>query len=338
MSEIGSDFYNADKTNTEFFLSGRTAEEFIIRDMMETHVIKSVLFPSLCCYTMIEPFIRHSIPVRFYDVIYNGKLRALLPKKRDCEALFYLDYFGYDRILGLETVDDWDITIEDCTHSWLYRTRSDADYSFVSYRKWTGLTAIAKAEKKNGKFLVKPDDIQNTFYVDYRKKAMDLKRKFLEQDVGYKEEYLRLFQQAEKLLEQDYIGYRPSYESLMQLLSLDVDTLKKKRRENAKVLYEGIKDVKQIRPLFSTMSDTDVPCHVPILVENGLRDELQRYLIDNKVYCPLHWPLTKSHAISVEAKKLYEKELSLICDQRYDKTHMEREVQLIRKFLEFRSK
>lgn len=331
-NEIGSDFWNTEKTNTEFFLSGRTAEEYIIRDILETRIIKSALLPSLCCYTMIEPFLRNNIPVNFYDVISDDGLRAVLPEKRDNEILLYLDYFGYGRVKGLETVKDWDVTIEDCTHSWIRKNGTDADYSFISFRKWTGFTAIARADKKNERFVIKQDNEQSIRYEKNRKKAMELKRDFLEYGVGVKESYLTQFQCAEELLASDYIGYRPAYESLVQLLSLNENAIRKKRRWNSRVLYEGLKDIKQIKFLIAELSDLDVPLNVPVLIENGLRNKLRRYLIDHDIYCPIHWPLSELHTISMNAKEIYDKEISLVCDQRYNTSDMKREVRLIKSF------
>lgn len=332
MNEIGSDFYDLERTNTEFFLSGRTAEEYIIRDILETQVIESALLPSFCCHTMIEPFQRHGIPVRFYDVIFDDKLKIRLPEKREGEVLLYLDYFGYSRITGLENVNDWDVTIEDCTHSWMSGKTSDADYSFVSYRKWSGFTAIARADKKNGRFLIMQKDRQNLPFENHRKMAMRLKKDFLEHKVGCKQDYFAQFQWAEEKLEADYVGYRPTYDSLMRLLSLDTAAIKAKRRRNAQVIYDALREVNGIKFMFPNISESDVPFHVPVLIENRLRNKLRKYLIDNRIYCPIHWPLSVFHTISAEAKEIYDKELSFVCDQRYGRKDMEREALVIKDF------
>lgn len=83
-----------------------------------------------------------------------------------------------------------------------------------------------------------------------------------------------------------------------------------------------------IRPLYAEMGDRDVPMFVPVLVKKQLRNELRQYLIKNEVYCPIHWPSELGGA-----DKLYDCELSLVCDQRYGIEDMKREMTLIREFI-----
>ena len=61
--------------------------------------------------------------------------------------------------------------------------------------------------------------------------------------------------------------------------------------------------------------------------------ELRKYLIDNAIYCPIHWPKSKFHnGINQRAEMLYSQELSLVCDQRYGSEDMNRIVECIRKY------
>ena len=69
---------------------------------------------------------------------------------------------------------------------------------------------------------------------------------------------------------------------------------------------------------------------VPIIVEN--RDKLRKYLIDKKIYCPVHWPLSNYHKIKVNDQEIYQNELSLICDQRYNLDDMKYIVDVIKEF------
>ena len=56
-------------------------------------------------------------------------------------------------------------------------------------------------------------------------------------------------------------------------------------------------------------------------------------LIDNAIYCPIHWPKSEFHrGISQRAEMLYSQELSLVCDQRYGSDDMNRIVECIRKY------
>ena len=80
LKEIGSEFWKVELSNkinlsfdnqSNFMLSGRTALDFLIRDIKAQKSFKKVYMPSYCCYSMIEPFLRHGVDVIFYDVLIN---------------------------------------------------------------------------------------------------------------------------------------------------------------------------------------------------------------------------------------------------------------------------
>ena len=107
IKEIGSEFWAAPQQQVDkhYLLSGRTALEYIVRDIKHTNAARSVLMPSYCCHTMIEPFVRHGFAVRFYDIFFDqeaGCLRADMPEYQASEALFYMSYFGFAEIEGLQ--------------------------------------------------------------------------------------------------------------------------------------------------------------------------------------------------------------------------------------------
>ena len=65
---------------------------------------------------------------------------------------------------------------------------------------------------------------------------------------------------------------------------------------------------------------------VPIMLKN--RDVIRKKLIDNKIYCPVHWPKPMGCNSNI-----YDMELSLVCDQRYDIDDMKRIVSVINDIL-----
>ena len=336
LNEIGSEFWEVSpvKSDKRYFLSGRTALEYIIRDIKKNSNIDSVLLPSYCCHTMIEPFCRHKIAVRFYSVYFDDITGICLkiPDRKENEIFYYMTYFGYQRISGLDMKKirkNHNIVIEDKTHSWLSGlNRQNYDYSFASFRKWSGFDGIAEAEKLVGVFTNFPCKTHKK-YCKLRKKAFLLKNQFISRGYGQKEEFLSLYNEAEKLLETDYMGYQPLHDTMEAFLNLDLGFLAEKRKQNARILIQGLKEIPEIKLLFDKVEDQDVPLFVPIMIKDK-RDDLRKYLIDRKVYCPVHWPLSDFHGKLNEPEKiLYEQELSLICDQRYSKEEMERVVDLI---------
>ena len=73
------------------------------------------------------------------------------------------------------------------------------------------------------------------------------------------------------------------------------------------------------------MNDIDCPLFVPIIIKNGKRDYYRKKLIENKIYCPIHWPQPNEKCES----NLYELELSLICDQRYTENDMKKIISIL---------
>lgn len=338
-SEIGSEFWDSgpQKKNSVYLLSGRTALDFILRDILKTRTVQLAHIPSYCCHTMVEPFFRNGVSVKFYDVFIDGKgrLTAELPEVEDNEIFYYMTYFGFRTLNGLGISGRTEhsvVCIEDMTHSCI-GTCSDsyADYSYASYRKWTGFEGIAVAKKKEGVFAETPH-VENLKYTSIRRQAFFMKNKFIISGVGDKEKFLSLFDEAESLLEDDYVGYKPSLETMASFLSFDKSAIAKARRNNAAILMEGLKDIPEVNLMFSQLEQDDVPLFVPIIVESS-RSQLRKYLIDSKIYCPIHWPLSQYHkGISERAGKVYSQELSLVCDQRYGSDDMLRTVDCIRKF------
>lgn len=337
--EIGSEFWNAGprRRDSVYLLSGRTALEYIIRDILKIHTVSSVLLPSYCCHTMIEPFCRHGISIRFYDVFFDGSegITAEIPTIQEDEIFYYLTYFGFGKINGIpiERIrNESEVIIEDCTHSWLTGKQLEcSDYSYTSYRKWTGFSGIANASKSSGCFAEIPCE-RNEVYCEMRRRAYAMKQDYIENGTGEKQAFLSLFGEAEELLEENYVGYLPEDQAVVELLNFDMNRTRDTRRRNATVLLNGLKRIPEISVLCSEMSDSDSPLFVPILVPYD-RTGLRKYLIEKSIYCPIHWPLSSYHeGISERAKMIYEQELSLLCDQRYDEDDMHRIIDSIQAY------
>lgn len=339
--EIGSYFWSVEekKRDIRFFLSGRTALDYIIRDILLHSMVDGVLLPSYCCHSMIEPFYRNHIPVRFYDIVYqNGKLTADVPEVKGNYIFFHMEYFGYD------SLPEWNkskhsqnyiCVMEDRTHSWAknHAKSCDADYFFISYRKWSGFDGIAIAAKTGGKFKAPQNNQQKEDYNCLFEKAKKQKENYIMGIQKDKSDFLKLFKNAEEQLEIDYVNYAPSIQTLQQFFNWDVLEMKKTRRANAKYLIQNLKDIPEITLLASALSPQDVPLHVPVLVSPKYREPLRAFLISKEIYCPIHWQLTNSHeGISDKARILYDRELSLICDQRYGINEMERILIYIKEF------
>ncbi len=323
MPEIGSEFWNipvSHKDNgvfpscTEWFLSGRCALQAIIRDWGG----KSVALPSWLCESMIKPFMDAGVAVEFYP--------AMEPIRNiRTDGILIMDYFGYVRPLDMEGYRG--TVIRDVTHSVFSKAYDDADYCFGSLRKWAGFWTGGYAWTKDGHSL--SADAGNDFgYTALRKQAMGEKTEYMEGTIEDKV-FLETFAKADEALEQ--CGPIPADPRDVALAGrLDVAFIREKRRTNAARLLESLSDI----AVFPKLEEEDCPLFVPVRLPKELRNALRRELISQAVYCPIHWPLSEYHRIEGEAQRLYEEELSLICDQRYTEADMDRIVTIVKTFLE----
>lgn len=331
--EIGSDFWSIPQKdaksslfeNVTWFVSGRAALRAILQQIPQDtgRASLKVALPSYLCESMIKPLEIEGIPYAFYDVcLNNGLIQCDCSTTYDCNVILVLDYFGYESTL-IKNQDKNQIVIRDLTHSVFGKDYNDADYYFGSLRKWAGFAGGGFAYKKEGK-VFSPTFGQDEYFA-LRHYAMDLKRQYIFEETDSKE-YLTLFHEAEKMLNECEVSIC-GLNDIEAAEALDVDSIKNARRENAKYLIEGLNDY----CLFKSLKADVCPLCVPILCEN--RDELRRYLVSKRIYCPVHWP--KPEQVSYNASKtLYEKELSLVCDQRYTINDMKTIVNEVGLFLE----
>lgn len=314
-------------------LAGRTALEHVA-EIVVSKGMRTICLPSYCCHTMIEPFLRHGMGVTFYDVIVTEQgLHREIEAACKSEVFLLMDYFGHTdaetRVEALELKAAGKVLIYDATHS-MYSGEVDYtpyDYVCGSYRKWVDINCgfIAwKEELKNGEIIQSPQ-IGN--YAQVRAELFDKKALFMDGGNIAKGDFYKLIGLSDSLLASEYHHQEPDERSKKVLKTTDVEYMKKKRWENARVLTGGINEMnsEKVRCLNPLLNTQDISLFVPVVFENQeLRDSVRKYLIEKSIYLPVHWPLSKEHKINERGKSIYGRELSVVCDQRYGRTDMER--------------
>ena len=333
MLEIGSEFWNIEicthvhqifPQNIQWYLSGRSALRAIIKKI---EWASTVSMPAWFCDSMIRPFLDAGIKVKYYPVYPDHGLTQEIDM--DADVLFIMDYFGYTT----ESTISHPCIIRDMTHSLFSRDYVDAHYYFGSLRKWCGVWTGGYAWTRDGERLCEGNNEES--YISLRSEAMSLKNSYIN---GIPDEngkpvndkhYLDIFKEAEEKLENIGIGVAAKRDVDM-VSFLDVELIKSRRRENAGILMNAFPEM----IVFPELKNEDCPLFVPILVPDGKRDALRKYLISKDIYCPVHWPMSKYHIVDERTSVLYRDGLSLVCDQRYSQEDMERTVKAVREFME----
>ena len=339
MREIGSEFWLGREPETFscdrdgiYVLSGRTAIDLILQNIVRTRRVRTVYMPAWCCDSMLAPFVARGIDIKFYDISLaeSADTAEILCDFCDFrENIFYVtNYFGYENTLPVETVKKFKeqgaIILYDRTHSILMEDDpylALADYSFASIRKWMGVIGGAVV---NG---VSDCQLKPCPYLVLKEKAMRMKKAFIEGDGSIdKQAFLDLYSEFGHHLAEDYQNYEMDDVSYALYKTMDFSAMRRKRKENAQYLHDNLKGVKFIGEL----TENAVPLFVPIFFETPKqRTAVRKKLIEAQIYCPIHWPKPVMIPVNLEANKIYDTELSLICDQRYGLTDMERMVTLV---------
>lgn len=335
MREIGSEFWLEREPKTlpadregSYVLSGRTAIDLIIQDILKTRKIRNVYMPAWCCDSMLAPFVAHGTQIKFYDISYEGCLKCHTDGTDYTDVFYVTNYFGYENTLPIETVKKFKekgaIILYDCTHSFLMEDDpylALADYSFASIRKWMGVIGGAVVDG------VKDCQLKPYPHLECKERAMRMKKAFIEGDESVnKQAFLSLYGEFGHHLAEDYQNYEMNNLSYAIYKTEDLSAIRRKRRENAKYLHENLKGVRFI----GNLSNNAVPLFVPIFFKTTeQRNAVRKELIEAQIYCPIHWPKPTLIPADYEANKIYETELSLICDQRYNIEDMKRIVTVI---------
>lgn len=338
MKEIGSEFwldkeyFNSDVIIDEtYVLSGRTAIDLIIKDIQKTRIVKNVYLPAYCCDSMIDPFLKNGIHVELYDIRFDGELKYLIDEDKNCDIFYVTNYFGYDNNVTDDVILHFKqrgaITIYDKTHSLFLGndfTNDIADYTFASIRKWMGVICGAIIEKNNNYMDVELNDYP---YLRCKIEAMQEKAKFIKGDSSIdKQHFLNKYGEFSHHLSEEYQGYKMDEKSIAIWKQTDSSVLRNKRLENAMVLHSA-KELTFINKL----NVESCPIFVPVFFNTTAeRDTVRKHLIEQQIYCPVHWPKNKFITSDMEVNMIFDTELSLVCDQRYTTTDMNRVISTIK--------
>lgn len=294
-----------------FMFSGRTAIEAVLKHLPDAH---TALLPSYCCESMIVPFRAAGIEIDYYNVSWNDGIKIELEDTAD--IILWCNYFGFKN-----KMPDLDgVIIEDITHSMLSEVQCHqaSSYLVASLRKWEPINCggYCSVEVEG---LEPPEE-----FVSLKTSAMELKTQYLRDlDPLKKPRFLQMFAESNHWLAKHYSGLSIDSWSRSYLSSINLERQRETRKQNAHILYEGLKS--KVQFLFPE-EDMDCPLFVPILIEN--RDDIRKYLTKNEIYCPVHWSKPESCESNI-----YDMELSLICDQRYGIENMERIVSVLSEIL-----
>ena len=344
LSEIGSNFWeyfiDEKNKNTKFFWedpkykvcllkSGRNAIKALCK-CIETQD-KSVMLPIYTCDTAIQPFIDEGWKVYFYrinkDLTINIENFQCVYEKINPKIVFVHSFFGFDTIgndysLLEQCKFKGSIIVEDMTQS-LFSDHylSFADYYVTSFRKFLAIPDGGALISSNDIKLLNIKPADETI-ADVALEAFDLKKNyFVSEDKKLKEQFREKYQELNCL-----IGKNDSLKGISDISyriinSCDRLSISSTRKCNYTFIYDSLNEYTWLKPVLPKIKDEICPLYLPVYVEN--RKELQSFLADRNIYCPVIWPKSK-HITEMDddSQYMYEHMLCIPIDQRYGMDEM----------------
>lgn len=297
--------------NAVLLNSGRHALEYILRGLGE---VACVYIPYYTCDAVVMPFMRLSIPYKFYQIDENLEIADDI-YLGDKDYLIYTNYFGIKDAYVRRVVKQYgDKVIIDNAQA-LY-CPPIARHQVYSPRKFIGMPDGGLAVTDVADY-----SIELPKAISFDKCSHLLKRVELAPSEGYND-----FKAVSRMLAESSLS-RMSVISEHILKSIDLWQIRKIRRENFCTLNRVLSQSNRL--IIPELESFSCPLSYPFLTEDKY---LKAQLIKEQVFVPTYWPnvldWTKTGMVE---NNLANQLLAIPCDQRYGKADMERIVNIINK-------
>lgn len=295
--------------------SGRSSLRLLLRSGFAQ---KRFLLPDYLCKVIPEIFDELHVDYSYYRV--NEDLSFDLGNElQHGDVLYVINYFGQQADLSTLQESNW--ILEDNVFLPLVENRYNQKnwVGFNSFRKISSLAdgSIIRSTCKLEESQIKQTDAS---FAALKTAAKKLKYEYLHFSGDDEQGYLKLFAEAEQLIDEQREIFSISKASLFKLLEfyLNIDREYSPRKRNCKILDEYLS-------LWRVNNKATHPSLYVLSVEN--RDNLRQYLFKHKIFLPVHWP-----RIAGITNPLYDKIISIPVDSRYGEDDMHHVAMLIRSF------
>jgi len=320
-----------DDSNGLYYGSGRVALYYILENIrQQSSRIDTILLPDYLCESIIETVNLKGYKIKYYELtdqltIKREQFSKLYSGK---EAVLLINYFGLvnteEQAEYIRTLDPCSCIILDNVQAFYEMgNQTKANYSFTSFRKWfpTPDGALVKT-KEPGISLPKGENK----FAEYKIAASILKN-CRNENVNLDDIYLDIFNKGEQLISTN-MDAQMSDASKLIFSNLDFDSTAIRRIENAKFIINELKEL-GINPLLN-LEENRVPLFIPIKLH--ARDLIRIKLAKKGIFCPVHWPVMIPDQL-LKGKEMFEKELSIVIDQRYNIQDMSQIIIIIKQCL-----
>lgn len=317
-------------TTPRAFASGRAALHAIVADAMDSPGVSHVFLPDYLCGSMISAIDDLRCEYSYYPVGLDlrpdiARLSNDLSATESVPAVILVDYFGLidlsPEIAVLAQAPNRPVIVLDKVQSFFtFNLDAGADYAFTSLRKTLPTPDGAPVLSRRAE-LYPQTDAEAPFVVE--KLVGNLVKAFHGVECLPDSVYIDHTVHGERLLDSDgYYDCAMSAVSRRILSNVDLGRAARARRRNFDYLAAKLRS-SGIAPLVSRPAGA-TPLFLPVLLED--RDRVRAALAEERIFCPVHWPLPERAAVDLEPAhpELWNHGLSLVVDQRYGEPEMDR--------------
>lgn len=279
--------------------------------ILKAKQVKKVFLPYYLCSCILEPIEMLNIDYEFYNI--DQKFLPIFEKKIEAhECFFYINYFGLFSENVKKIISKMNNVIIDNTQAFFDYPYEGVD-TIYSPRKFFGVP--------DGSYLYTDKKWNEQLESDYSYKRLDHLVKRI--DISANQSY-ELFQKNEEALSK-VLPRKMSNLTRRILKSIDYEYIKKRRNENFLYLHNELKKSNQLN---LDLNKLNGPMVYPWLVE---LEKVKQILIQNNIFVATYW---KEVLHNTEADwfeyKLGSKLVPLPIDQRYNQSHMESILKVIK--------
>jgi len=296
--------------NELLFYNGRSALFFLLKNLE----CKSIWIPSFLCNSVLAVINKCRIKISFYEIDLKFRIanETWVDDITPCDCVLFVEYFGFETSRNLinKTKEKGAKNIIDRAHSFLSLIRyENIDFEIFSPRKLIGIPFGSILIDVNSVLVTSESEkqVSETFFEEISEKAFRLRTQF---DQGTLSDWYEEYKRCDAY--QPICNTRINFKKVFPLLFCDEKFISHRRRKNFLVLLKRFPDI----AIFKSLPDKVVPLGFPVLIKEK-RDEIQKKLFNDQIYCPVHWNI--DYPIPSEfydTKYLSKNILTILCDQR----------------------
>ena len=320
MRPIGGELEEKKSVYSHYFTdSGRSSLRLFLRS--SNHKTKKYLIPNFFCEVIEEILKEEQIDYEFYNILNTLNVDIESIRSKEYDVLYLINYFGM--IQSLDSIDiSSKIIIEDNVFFNDFNNHGNYIdwYAFNSFRK---ITPLADGSLIKTNLEIDKHHILNkeALFLEKKREAKDIKYNYLYSQISDEMEYIKLFEEAEAILDNQKEIFKISSYSLLSLFQ---------ERHNQELERRRYLQLKKLFSQYTFAHDVQHYSVFPLKLKE--RDELRAYLMKKNIYLPIHWPE------SSQKNRLYDEIISIPLFIQYKEDEFNHMIDAIEEFFNERYK